>query len=284
MANDFLPFSTSGTANVYTNAEYTADTDHTNGNQPGIAKSKLVNKALRQCSIISTVVAQYIADITGTNAVDDGTTTTLLTNLKTATNVAYNTHAATSKVTPVDADEIPIVDSAASNGLKKITFANLATYFTSLFAPIDSPTFTGTPSLPTGTIAVTQPAGTNTTQVATTAFVKTEIPNALNVTGSAPIYACRAWVNFNGTGTVAIRGSGNVSSITDTGVGTYTINFTTAMPDANYAITTSVGGATADLPIIFTGGFLTTSVNCSISKNLSNAGVDVTDVGITILR
>lgn len=53
--------------------------------------------------------------------------------------------------------------------------------------------------------------------------------------GSAPSYAARAWVNFNGTGTVAIRGSGNVSSITDNGVGNYTVNFTTAMPDANYS-------------------------------------------------
>jgi hypothetical protein len=46
---------------------------------------------------------------------------------------------------------------------------------------------------------------------------------------------CRAWVNFNGTGTVAIRASFNVSSITDNGTGSYTVNFTTAMPDANYA-------------------------------------------------
>lgn len=53
--------------------------------------------------------------------------------------------------------------------------------------------------------------------------------------GSAAIaYGCRAWVNFNGTGTVAIRASGNVTSITDNGVGDYTVNFTTAMPDANY--------------------------------------------------
>lgn len=51
----------------------------------------------------------------------------------------------------------------------------------------------------------------------------------------APVYGCRAWVNFNGTGTVAIRASGNVSSITDHGTGDYTVNFTTAMPDANYA-------------------------------------------------
>jgi uncharacterized protein (AIM24 family) len=50
----------------------------------------------------------------------------------------------------------------------------------------------------------------------------------------ATAYGCRAWVNFNGTGTVAIRASGNVSSITDRGNGQYTANFTTAMPDANY--------------------------------------------------
>ena len=54
--------------------------------------------------------------------------------------------------------------------------------------------------------------------------------------GSAPIYGARAWVNFNGTGTVAIRASGNVTSITDNGTGDYTVNFTTAMPDANYSV------------------------------------------------
>jgi len=58
---------------------------------------------------------------------------------------------------------------------------------------------------------------------------------ALNASGSAPIFACRAWVNFNGTGTVAIRASGNVSSVTDGGVGTYTVNFTTAIQDAHYS-------------------------------------------------
>ena len=52
----------------------------------------------------------------------------------------------------------------------------------------------------------------------------------------ATAFGCRAWVNFNGTGTVAIRGSGNVSSITDNNVGDYTVNFTTAMPDVNFAV------------------------------------------------
>ena len=60
--------------------------------------------------------------------------------------------------------------------------------------------------------------------------------------GSAAVaYGCRAWVNFNGTGTVAIRGSGNVSSITDNGTGDYTVNFTTALPDANYSVAATVG-------------------------------------------
>ena len=62
-----------------------------------------------------------------------------------------------------------------------------------------------------------------------------------NASGSAPVYACRAWVNFNGTGTVAIRASGNVTSITDNGTGDYTVNFTTAMPDTNYSAVMSCG-------------------------------------------
>jgi hypothetical protein len=57
---------------------------------------------------------------------------------------------------------------------------------------------------------------------------------------SAVAYGCRAWVNFNGTGTVAIRASGNVSSITDNTTGDYTVNFTTAMPDINYSPNVSI--------------------------------------------
>ena len=67
----------------------------------------------------------------------------------------------------------------------------------------------------------------------------------------ATAYGCRAWVNFNGTSTVAIRGSGNVSSITDNGTGNYTMNFTTAMPDANYsAVVTAGGNAVGRQPVI----------------------------------
>ena len=50
------------------------------------------------------------------------------------------------------------------------------------------------------------------------------------------VNVAKAWVNFNGTGTVAIRASGNVSSITDNATSDYTVNFTTAMSDANYVV------------------------------------------------
>jgi hypothetical protein len=50
---------------------------------------------------------------------------------------------------------------------------------------------------------------------------------------------CKAFVNFDGSGTVAIRASYNVSSITDNGTGDYTVNFTTAMVDANYSFACS---------------------------------------------
>ena len=60
---------------------------------------------------------------------------------------------------------------------------------------------------------------------------------------TAQIYngAAKAWVNFNGTGTVAIRAQFNVSSITDNGTGDYTVNFSTALTDANYS---AIGTAT----------------------------------------
>jgi len=183
-------------------------------------------------------------------------------------------------------------------------------------ADSNSPTFTGTPLAPTAS------AGTNTTQIATTAFVATAVASSTAIvsertatatltnktisadsntlsgiaassfvlsdasgnidgaasqkaipsgavvgtsdsqtltnktinasqlvnasisaakldgaqSGSAPIYAARAWVNFNGISTVSITGSGNVSSITDNGTGDYTINFSTALPDTSYAV------------------------------------------------
>jgi hypothetical protein len=73
-------------------------------------------------------------------------------------------------------------------------------------------------------------------------------------TGSAPSYTCRAWVNFNGGATVSVRASGNVSSVTRFASGNYSINFTTAMPDANYATSLTGGfGQLADNNFAFGG-------------------------------
>lgn len=92
---------------------------------------------------------------------------------------------------------------------------------------------------------------------------------------------CKAWVNFNGTGTVAIRAQYNVSSITDNGVGLYTVNFTTAMTDANYTV--------AGLSFDGGGGFFinlgtvaTTSVGVQVVRvtNIGNADTSIATVAI----
>lgn len=62
-----------------------------------------------------------------------------------------------------------------------------------------------------------------------------------NATGGAPVYACRAWVNFNGVGAATIRDSGNIAGVVRNGVGDYTINFFTPMPDENYSVVISHG-------------------------------------------
>jgi hypothetical protein len=85
----------------------------------------------------------------------------------------------------------------------------------------------------------------------------------------ATAYGCRAWVNFNGTGAVAIRASGNVSSITDNGTGNYTVNFTTAMPDVNYCAVTDCGALTSGGTMagnIATGSFRMLTMNGSFAN------------------
>jgi hypothetical protein len=66
---------------------------------------------------------------------------------------------------------------------------------------------------------------------------------------SAGQASVKAWVNFNGTGTPAIRAAYNVSSITDDATGIYTLNFTTALPDANYAVLSMASSLTGQSPV-----------------------------------
>jgi hypothetical protein len=88
----------------------------------------------------------------------------------------------------------------------------------------------------------------------------------------------KAWVNFNGTGTVAIRASYNVSSITDNGTGQYTVNFTNAFADVNYSAVASAkrpAGST-EAPIMYTETFNTSS----LLLNNSQPGVNNYDSSV----
>ena len=100
-------------------------------------------------------------------------------------------------------------------------------------------------------------------------------------------YLLAAWVNFNGTGTVAIRASGNVSSITDNGVGDWTVNFTTALSDANYCVLpvgnyTEATGVGANGRPIQPKTYATTSVRLIVTDGVS--GVDMERVNVAVVR
>jgi len=113
----------------------------------------------------------------------------------------------------------------------------------------------------------------NKLQVTTTGVLKFDSGYG----SAAAAYGCRAWVNFDGTGTVTIRASANVSSITDNGVGDYTVNFTTAMPDANYAAVTDSQSTTASR--------VTTYATGSTRVLTYDAGlVDSTGVSVVVFR
>jgi len=107
----------------------------------------------------------------------------------------------------------------------------------------------------------------------------------------ATAFGCRAWVNFNGHGTVAISASGNVSSITDNGTGDYTVNFTIAMPDANYVVNTTSGqksglGAAASISRVqnITTPLATNSVSVASFDPSQNNFTDVSVFLVSVFR
>ncbi len=150
------------------------------------------------------------------------------------------------KSIPVDADEFVLADSEDTNNLKKVTLNNLKN--------VISPTF-----------------------VANDERVKV----AVNANGTAPIYACRAWVNFNGTGTVAIRASGNVSSITDNGTGRYRGNLITAVPVNSGVLDGGASSVGADC-VIKTFLESTTSINIEVDTS-SGANLDAAYITFAVI-
>lgn len=154
----------------------------------------------------------------------------------------------------------------APNGSWVITSVTATTIvYTADFTP------TATPS--TGTTVLS----------ATVKYGNFNVKGRLSV-GGMEAFSCRAWVNFNGTGTVAIRDSGNVSSITDTGVGTYTVNLITAMADINYSAVTSVSGAGYALEGWGKALPTTTEIFITVASASNGFAVDVANINCSVFR
>ena len=216
--------------------------------------------------LLGTPTSGVLTNCTGLPVVGGGTgvaTTTaygVLAGGTTATGAFQNigTGTAAQVLTSNGAGALPTFQ-AASGGVT--TFNGSTTGLTPATATSGAITLGGTLAVANGGTGVTTSTGTGATVRGTSPTLVTPIlgtptsgnlanctgipaPAALSTaSGSAPSYSARAWVNFNGTGTVAIRASGNVSSITDNGTGDYTVNFTTAMADADY---TAVGNCTTN--------------------------------------
>ena len=265
--NEILRFAETDTGtNLLTQAEYLADAQRPIGNQPGVARSKLVNKALRQSSLIAAGIAEFLADNQSNNITDALTPQNIADYMAAVVrSLGVPTAVAGGTADAITADFTPNV--ALTNGTTVIVRAGSANATTTpTFAPdgltaktivkgnnialaagdiagaghwlemnFDSVLDKWVLQNPYGSVTFASAAENAAGTVENKAVDPLGIREAFNATGSAPVYACRAWVKFNGTGTVAINGSGNVSSVTDNGTGDYTVNFTTALPDANYS-------------------------------------------------
>ena len=111
--------------------------------------------------------------------------------------------------------------------------------------------------------------------------------NTLQNASGVEVYTAKAWVNFNGTGTVTIRGSGNVSSITDGGTGSYTVNFTTAMPDLNFSVVAMAYINQAGSTYANASGRVNTASSALLAvvqAGTSTTLNDSADVNVTIFR
>jgi hypothetical protein len=123
--------------------------------------------------------------------------------------------------------------------------------------------------------------------ISTTGNITGDVAALSTASGSAPSYSARAWANINTSGTVSIRQSGNVSSVTDTATGQYTVNFATAMPDDGYSIIgqPSENAANSILLIVYRTGASKTVNGCAIQTLIDSGGfVDTYDINVAVFR
>ena len=101
---------------------------------------------------------------------------------------------------------------------------------------------------------------------------------------AATAYGCRAWVNFNGTGTVAIRESGNVSSITDHSTGNYTVNFSSALVDENYSAVCGYKASSAGTYVVNIVSQSSSAIRHSFLNYTNGAALDQSIVNVAVFR
>ena len=174
---------------------------------------------------------------------------------------------------------MPINLLSAGGGTTTITTASSASNFT-----VTIPAATGS--------VITTAPGTSGNVLSSngTSWVSSAPPSpaALSTaSGSAPSYSARAWINFNGLGTPAIRASGNVSSLVDNGVGDYTVNFTTAMSDVNYASTLGLdptGGVQIATSLVYVKARATTNVRLQSWYGTGGAAHDIQEIDCAVFR
>ena len=286
-----------------------------------IIADSITDEAVTSAKIAQgTVVAADVADGTITNAKIDSVANTKITGVITTAQLAATTGTgsvvlATSPtlVTPALGTPTALVGTNITGTAAGLTAGNVTTNanltgqvtsvgnaavlgsFTSaqLATALTDETGSGLAVFATSPTLVTPALGTPTSGTLTNC-TGAVVPALSTASGSAPSYSARAWVNFNGSGTVAIRASGNVSSITDLGVGSYSVNLTTALQDANYSVvgasTSLVGTAVSSVVTTFrrdtdvrVENTTTAAVISTCSTNTSVA-LDVVDVNVSIFR
>lgn len=134
---------------------------------------------------------------------------------------------------------------------------------------------------------ITLPDQTGTLATTADSITQTQLNTAMNASGSAPFFACRAWANFNGVGAVTIRASGNIGSIVRNAAGTYTVTFTTAMPDANYAVVAFARRTTTSAPVYVGQGSTQTQTASSFQITVAATSANIEDsdnISIAVFR
>jgi hypothetical protein len=145
----------------------------------------------------------------------------------------------------------------------------------------------------TNATTIAQDSATTVTGFKSTGIDDNATANALTIDSSsnlqfnsgygsvATAYGCRAWVKFDGTGTLAVNGSGNVSSVTDNGTGIYVVNFSTSLP-THYQISAGHKRVGASAEIVNIYGFNTGSINIDFFAGGSLSDTDY--IGIAVHR